>query len=89
LGKYSEFESKLKEALTISLQTDLGTSYWEDPKARIQAVLDRQDVVSTGWKSLDQKLYGGFTKGTLNIFAGGSGCVVAGTKIRIVRLLKI
>jgi archaellum biogenesis ATPase FlaH len=72
-GKYSEFEDKLKEALTISLQTDLGTSYWEDPKSRIQAVLDRQDVVSTGWKALDNKLYGGFTKGTLNIFAGGSG----------------
>lgn len=72
-GKYSEYEAKLKEALTISLQTDLGTDYWEDPKSRIQAVLDRQDVVSTGWHALDQKLYGGFTKGTLNVFAGGSG----------------
>lgn len=72
-GKYSEIETKLKEALTISLQHDLGTSYWDDPKARIQAVLDRKDVVSTGWASLDDKLYGGFSKGTLNIFCGGSG----------------
>lgn len=72
-GKYATVESKLKDAMTISLQTDLGTSYYEDPKARIQAVLDRQDVVSTGWSALDSKLYGGFTKGTLNIFAGGSG----------------
>jgi hypothetical protein len=72
-GKYSEFESKLKDALTIRLQTDLGTGYWDDPKKRIQEVLDRQDVVSTGWAALDQKLYGGFTKGTLNVFAGGSG----------------
>lgn len=72
-GKYSEVEAKLKEALTISLQNDLGTGYWDDPKKRIQEVLDRQDVVSTGWNALDSKLYGGFTKGTLNIFAGGSG----------------
>jgi replicative DNA helicase len=28
---------------------------------------------STGWPSLDQKLYGGFNKGELQIFAGGSG----------------
>ena len=63
----------MKEALTISLQTDLGTSYFADPKKRIQEVMDRSDMVSTGWKAIDDKLYGGFTKGALNIFAGGSG----------------
>ena len=28
---------------------------------------------STGWKTLDDKLFGGFNRGELNIFAGGSG----------------
>ncbi|MDC3911907.1 hypothetical protein KQE47_26620, partial [Raoultella planticola] len=28
---------------------------------------------STGWPTLDQKLYGGFNRGELQIFAGGSG----------------
>ena len=72
-GLYSDIETELKEALTISLQTDLGTSYFADPKKRIQEVMDRSDMVSTGWKAIDDKLYGGFTKGALNIFAGGSG----------------
>jgi archaellum biogenesis ATPase FlaH len=72
-GRYSEYESRLKEALTITLQTDLGTSYFDDPKKRIKEVMDRSDMVSTGWKAIDDKLYGGFTKGALNIFAGGSG----------------
>lgn len=72
-GRYGEYEAKLKEALTITLTTDLGTSYFADPKTRIQEVLDRSDMVSTGWKAVDDKLYGGFTKGALNIFAGGSG----------------
>lgn len=72
-GRYGEYEAKLKEALTITLTTDLGTSYFADPKTRIQEVLDRSDMVSTGWKAIDDKLYGGFTKGALNIFAGGSG----------------
>lgn len=72
-GRYGEYETRLKEALTITLQTDLGTSYFEDPKKRIKEVMDRSDMVSTGWKAIDDKLYGGFTKGALNIFAGGSG----------------
>jgi DnaB-like helicase C terminal domain len=72
-GQYSELEKRIKEAIVISLQRDLGTDYFADPKARIQAVLDRSDMMSTGWRDFDQKLYGGFTKGALNIFAGGSG----------------
>ncbi len=29
--------------------------------------------VSTGWANIDKKLFGGFNRGELNIFAGGSG----------------
>jgi len=29
--------------------------------------------VSTGWAAMDKKLFGGFNRGELNIFAGGSG----------------
>jgi KaiC/GvpD/RAD55 family RecA-like ATPase len=72
-GHYSTVEQRLRDAITISLQRDLGTDYFADPKSRIQAVLDRSDMVATGWRDLDAKLYGGFTKGALNIFAGGSG----------------
>lgn len=88
-GRYTEYEQKLKDALTISLQTDLGMDYWENPEERLRGLLDKSNVVSTGWKTLDNKLYGGFTRGALNIFAGGSGCVVAGTKVRVVRLRKV
>ena len=34
---------------------------------------DNNGQVSTGWKTLDKKLFGGFNRGELNIFAGGSG----------------
>ena len=30
-------------------------------------------MVPTGWKQFDKKLFGGFNRGELNIFAGGSG----------------
>ena len=55
------------------MQKDLGTDYWRDPKARLEAIKDNNGQVTTGWASLDKKLFGGFNRGELNIFAGGSG----------------
>lgn len=72
-GEGADVEKKVKEAMTISLMSDLGTSYFEDPVKRLERVKDRSDFVTTGWRALDDKLYGGFTKGALNVFAGGSG----------------
>jgi replicative DNA helicase len=34
---------------------------------------DKNGQVSTGWPGVDRKLFGGFNRGELNIFAGGSG----------------
>lgn len=72
-GQGADVERRVKEAMTISLMSDLGVSYFEDPLARLQRVQDRSDFMTTGWKTLDDKLNGGFTKGALNVFAGGSG----------------
>jgi len=57
----------------ISLTKDMGTDYFEDPKARLLAIKDNNGQISTGWEVLDKKLYGGFNRGELQIFAGGSG----------------
>lgn len=72
-GEYGPVEDLVKKAVQIGLQKDLGTDYFADPKARLEAIKDKNGQVSTGWSSLDTKLYGGFNRGELNIFAGGSG----------------
>jgi archaellum biogenesis ATPase FlaH len=72
-GEYGPVEDLVKKAVQIGLQKDLGTNYWADPKARLEAIKDNNGQVSTGWASLDKKLFGGFNRGELNIFAGGSG----------------
>lgn len=72
-GRGAEVERMVKEAVTISLISDLGLDYFDDPKARLERVRDRSNYFTTGWKTLDDKLYGGFSRGALNIFAGGSG----------------
>ena len=72
-GEYGPVEDLVKKAVQIGLQKDLGTDYWADPKSRLEAIKDKNGQVSTGWESLDKKLFGGFNRGELNIFAGGSG----------------
>ncbi len=72
-GEYGPVEKLIKDAVQISLQKDMGTDYFADPKARLMALKSNNGQVSTGWPTMDRKLYGGFNRGELQIFAGGSG----------------
>ena len=72
-GEFEPVEKLIKDAVQISLTKDMGTDYFGDPKTRLTEYFDNGYKVSTGWPSLDHLLYGGFSKGELNIFAGGSG----------------
>jgi len=72
-GQHSVVEARAKEAMTISLQKDLGTDFFLKPKERLERIRDNSSVISTGWSSLDSKLYGGWGRKTLNIFCGGPG----------------
>jgi archaellum biogenesis ATPase FlaH len=72
-GDYDPVEKLIKDAVQISLTKDLGTDYFADPAARINKYFNSGGQVSTGWPQLDRLLYGGFSRGELNIFAGGSG----------------
>ena len=70
---YGQVESLIKEAVQISLTKDLGIDYFEDPRQRLMRIKDKNGQISTGWPSLDRRLFGGMNRGELNIFAGGSG----------------
>jgi KaiC/GvpD/RAD55 family RecA-like ATPase len=72
-GDFDPVEKLIKDAVQISLTKDMGTDYWADPKDRINRYFNSGGQVSTGWQQLDRLLYGGFSRGELNIFAGGSG----------------
>jgi KaiC/GvpD/RAD55 family RecA-like ATPase len=72
-GEYGACEDLVKKAVQIGLQKDLGTDYFADPRGRLEAIKDKNGQISTGWPALDKKLFGGFNRGELNIFAGGSG----------------
>jgi archaellum biogenesis ATPase FlaH len=72
-GDYGPVERLVKDAMQISLNKDMGTDYFEDPRERLTRLKDGNGQVSTGWPTIDKKLYGGFNRGELNIFCAGSG----------------
>jgi len=72
-GDYGPVEKMIKDAVQISLQKDMGTDYFEDPRARLEGLKNTNGQVSTGWPSVDKKLYGGFNRGELNIWCAASG----------------
>ena len=72
-GNYDPVEKLVKDAVQISLTRDMGVDYFENPRERLSALKDNNGQNSTGWPVLDKMLYGGFNRGELQIFAGGSG----------------
>ncbi len=72
-GDYGPVEKMIKDAVQISLNKDMGTDYFEDPRVRLMTLKQSNGQISTGWPTVDKKLYGGFNRGELNIFAAASG----------------
>ena len=70
---YGTVENKIKDASQVGLVKDLGLDYFDNPKERLEWIKKQAGAVSTGWKGIDQKLYGGLNRGEMTIFAGGSG----------------
>ena len=70
---YGTVENKIKDASQVALVKDLGLDYFENPKERLEWIKNQAGATSTGWKGIDQKLYGGLNRGEMTIFAGGSG----------------
>jgi len=72
-NQFGAVEKMIKDAVQVSLAKNLGTDYYVDPAERLRNLKTLNGGTSTGWETMDSKLFGGFNKGELNIFAGGSG----------------
>ncbi len=71
-GDYGTVEQMIREAVLVGLQKDLGTNYFENPRERLER-LKLKNLIPTGWKHIDRKLYGGLNRGEITIFTAGSG----------------
>jgi archaellum biogenesis ATPase FlaH len=72
-GRYGEVEANIKAAVQVALVKDLGLDYYANPKERLEALKNNKGQISTGWKTVDDKLFGGMNRGEITIFAGQSG----------------
>lgn len=72
-GKYGDVEKMIKEAITVSINRDLGMSYFEDPTARLTLLSLVQNSVPTLWAKLDEYLGGGLNRKEMIIFAAPPG----------------
>ncbi len=72
-NQFGAVEKIIKDAVQVGLAKNLGTDYYNEPADRLRNLKSKNGGTSTGWTSMDAKLFGGFNKGELNIFAGGSG----------------
>lgn len=72
-GEYGPVEELVKQAVQVGLTKDMGTDYFQDPRARLMRIKDKNGQMKTGWDTVDKRLFGGMNRGELNIFAGGSG----------------
>ena len=72
-GKAEGIEKIVKDAVLLSLQRDLGTDYFADPRERMERLKSEQGELSTGWETVDKVLFGGFGWGELNIFVAPTG----------------
>ncbi len=71
--EFGNIENIIKNAVTISLNRDLGLQYFEDPEKRLQNSLKTEIKISTGYREFDEKLYGGYQRGELFIVTANTG----------------
>jgi hypothetical protein len=71
--RYGGIEELIREAMLVTVQNDIGLDIYEDPEAVIRKLADQQGTFKSGWETFDYKLFGGFGKQELEIFAAASG----------------
>jgi DnaB-like helicase C terminal domain len=72
-NELDEAYTRMTEALTISLERDMGVELYEDPENYLKRLIETEINHSTGIRTLDEQLNGGFARKTLSLFSANSG----------------
>lgn len=71
--EYGEMEKIFKDALSVSIDRDLGINLFGDDLLERMEENKNTVIYSTGYRQLDKHLFGGFERTTLNLFLAISG----------------
>lgn len=72
-GDYGAVESKIKDAVMVSLHRDLGLRYFDDIDGRLERMMIDNVTEGTGWKDVDELLFGGISRQELLLVSANSG----------------
>ena len=72
-GDYGAVEDLIKDAVTVSLNRDLGLSYADDPEERLRQLAKSEQTQTTGWPEFDGMLNGGLVRKQMLLVSANSG----------------
>ena len=72
-GNYGKVEEMIRDAVTVSLNRNLGVNFFEDPEERIRALIKKEIYEPTGWKEFDDLLNGGLARKQMLLVSANSG----------------
>lgn len=72
-GDEGGMEQMFKDAMAISLSRDLGTSYFRNPKERLEENMKEAPRTTTKWTQFDELIGGGLARTELLLFSANSG----------------
>lgn len=84
---YGTLTDMLKNAVSVSLQKDLGIDYFDDVEARLRQTLINETKISTGWPEVDAAIGGGLGRQELIMFCANSGVGKSMTMLNLARNL--
>jgi KaiC/GvpD/RAD55 family RecA-like ATPase len=72
-GDYGAVENKIRDAIMVSLNRDLGLRYFDTVEDRIARMLKDDPTEPTGWIDVDDVLFGGISRKELLLVSANSG----------------
>lgn len=69
-GKYEKIVSLMEEAFKINFDETFGLDYFDELEQRKERCKEKEEIISTGIKCLDNAIGGGLRRKTLCLFAG-------------------
>lgn len=69
----TQIETDIRNALSISVQRDIGIDYFANPLQRLERQLENPLRTSTGWERFDDVLGGGMARKEIVLFSANSG----------------
>ena len=73
VGDGGAVQKLIDDALQVGLHRNLGLRYFDDPAARLKRMMDDPPVIPTGWKDVDDALFGGYSRKELLLVSANSG----------------